>query len=146
MSGRMRRICMMLGGHRRVAGLPRDYVARLVGLLDPVILQEIEEGMREPSLELLCNLAALYDLSIDTLTGCEPSSRHVQEPAQEPPSDPAPQSDKASLPTLKITPELFAAVTAYAEEHGRRVGDLLLQAITWRIGLSAAQEERYFPK
>lgn len=150
MTGRMRNLCFMLGGHRRVKGLSLDYVARVVGLLDPQFLAEIEQGSHVPSLELLCDLATLYDLSIDRLVGRErsesPPPAQVSARAPVPPPAPAPRDEAPRLPTLHLTPELFAAVTAYAQEHDRRVGDVLLQAITWRIGLSVEDEQRYFPR
>lgn len=168
MNGRMRHICQRLSGYRRVAGLSLAQVAQAVGVLDPVVLREMEEGYREPSLELFCDLAALYGVSVDTLAGWEDPRRptaeatpgitarraqmvqYVEQTAARmrallPPS-PVPEASEPPMPTLKITPELFAAITAYAQAHGRRVGDILLQAVTWRIGLNREQEERYFPE
>jgi transcriptional regulator with XRE-family HTH domain len=136
MNGRMRNVCQMLGGARRISGMSLEYVARVVGILDPAILREVERGDRAPDLELLCNLATLYDLSIDALVGREPSASQR----------PAPEPQGTDMPTLHMTPELFAAITVYAQAHGRRVGDILLQAITWRIGLNREQEQRYFPE
>lgn len=142
MNPRMKHLGAMLRMTRLRQGFSLAMAAQAVGLLDVAVLREIEAGERDPDLELALNLASFYGVTLGYLTGETRSSSTVETTAPR-----VEHADHAQWATImvKMPHDMQESLQQYADRHRESIGELLRQAITWRLRLTAAQASQYFP-